>query len=146
RTMPGAPQPLQHPYDASRRMNENDAIDAADVDAELEAGAADDDPQLAMLEPPLDEPSPRGRQRRVVNGDLGRALRMTPAQGPVDALRQAPCVREDQGGAIRGELALELLDESRHEAVAGVAQRFDGELHAASIASLRDRAAPADAD
>ena len=75
--MPRSADALEQSGDAAGGMQEDDAIDAADVDAELKAAARDDDPKPAMLESPFEQAAapPRspndGRRSRSVDRDIG---------------------------------------------------------------------------
>ena len=118
--MPVAADALQEPCHAAEWMDEDHAINGADVDSEFEAGAADDDPQPAVLQAPLDRAPPHRRDCRMVDADGMRALRIAPPQRPGQPLGQVARVREDE----RGPVGLQL----RHQALQRLAEHLGGRV------------------
>ena len=95
------PDALQAGRDRGRRLDLDDEVDGAHVDAELEGRGRDDRRKLAALEPVLDLEPLLPRDRPVVReGDLlaGRFV-----QGPGEPLRQAPAVGEDHRRPVRAD-------------------------------------------
>ena len=62
----GAPDPLQAAAHRARRLDLDDEVDRAHVDAELQRRRGDDGPQFAALEAILDDDALLARQRTVV--------------------------------------------------------------------------------
>ncbi len=68
--MAGAADALQEGRDAAGRADLADEVDAADVDAELQRGGADEGLQVAVLEALLDPQAALAREAAVVAGDV----------------------------------------------------------------------------
>ena len=109
--MPGAPDALQSAGDGLGRLDLQNEIDGAHVDAELEGAGRDEAGQLAGLQKLLDVRALLARERAVVGaGDL-LAGRLRPllvglpgcqlVQPQRDALRRAAVVdKHDRGGVL----------------------------------------------
>ena len=70
---PARPTRCRQRDDAARQADLHRQVGRADVDAQLQARARDDRPELARLERGLDGAPPLGVEGRVVGGDrLGR--------------------------------------------------------------------------
>jgi hypothetical protein len=65
---------LQASRDALRAAEEDDEVDAADIDAELEGGRTDDRLELPFPQPVLDVQPVRFRQAAVVRADEASRL------------------------------------------------------------------------
>ena len=118
---PGAPDALQAGRDARRRLDEDDEVDGAHVDAQLERRRRDERRDAAGLEVLLDlEPLLAG-DRAVVGadqllaGELVQALR--------EPLGQAAAVREDDRAAVRPDELEQARVDRRPDARAHVAER-----------------------
>ncbi len=103
----GAADALQEGRDAARRADLADEVDAADVDAELQGGGADQRLELALLEALLDAQTPVAGEAAVVAGD--RVLAETLAQVVGDAFGEAARVDEDEGRAVGADQPGETL-------------------------------------
>ena len=117
--VPGAAHALQGRRDVARRLELDDQVDRADVDAELERGGGDQRAQLALLEAVLGLQPRAARERAVVRGHpaVGDAI-VEVAREP---LGRAPALREDERGAVRLDQLGDLLERRlpHHVALAG---------------------------
>ena len=68
--MAGAADALDRARNAFRRRHHDDEIDRADVDAELEAGGANDRAQFAILQPVFDFETHAAIERSVMHFNL----------------------------------------------------------------------------
>ncbi len=153
---------LQARGDARRRLDLDDEVDRAHVDAQLERGRRDDGAELAALEPLLDGGALLARERAMVGQDDVLGLRTGPSALDVverggEALGEAAAVHEDEGRAVR---ANELRDARVHarphprsllrarrlragaRRVGEGRDRLDAELEALALARLDDRDRP----
>ena len=97
--MAAAADALQAARDRRRRLDLDDEIDGAHVDAELERRGGDERPQRAGLEQVLDLHALRPGDRSVVRADERFARQLVERAG--QALGQPPAVDEDQRRAMR---------------------------------------------
>src|SRR5579884_3632619 len=100
RLMSAAAQALQQADDCAGWMDQHDRIDAADVDTQLQARAADDDAQFSLFEPSFHQAPAAGSQGRVMDCRLLLPLRMRATESPDEPFRQAARVRENQQRAV----------------------------------------------
>ena len=127
----GAPDPLEAARHRTRRLDLNDEIDRAHVDAELERRGRGDRAEPAGLERLLDLEALVARDRAVVRThELDAWLRVTLRCGELGellrhALGEAPRVDEDDRGAVRED----------HVEEPGIDQR----PHAAAVLGLGTR-------
>ena len=94
----GAADALHGDGDGARGGDLADQVDVADVDAELERGGGDEDPDLAVLQALLGVEAQLARERAVVRGDGFRAEAGGQFEG--ELFDQAAGVDEDQRGAV----------------------------------------------
>jgi hypothetical protein len=80
----GPPQPLQERRNGAGRVHLDDAVEVADVDAEIQRARRHDDAVAGVGEGVLGPPPFRGRQRRVGHerGDIPRAQLLGERLGP----------------------------------------------------------------
>ena len=141
----GAADALQEGRDAAGRADLADEVDAADVDAELQRGGADERLQVARLEALLDAQAAVARQAAVVarDGLFAEAL----AQVVGDALREAPRVDEDERRAVGADQAGEAVVDvgplllGRDGLEVG-RRHFDVEVDVALVAEVDDDSSP----
>jgi hypothetical protein len=108
--VPGAADALQGPGDATRRGQQHDEVDRADVDAELEARARDDGVHLALAERVLDLVAALLGEGAVVGADRAlKAVGVALDQAVHDALGPGAGVREDERGVVLADLLVEGL-------------------------------------
>src|ERR1700730_7148006 len=98
--MAGVPDSLEEANHSTGRMDQHYRVHGANVNPQLQAGAADDDTQAPLFEPAFHSPPPQSGQGRMMDRDLLDPGRITTAQGPDQALGQAAHVGENQRGAI----------------------------------------------
>ena len=140
--VPGAADSLQAARHRLRRLDLDDEIDRAHVDAQLERGGGDQAAQLAALERLLDLGALLARERAVVGA------RQLLLPGLVDAQRQAlgqpAVVDEDDGRAVSAHQLDDLRidrgpDRARLAELAHVGQRHaDGEVELLARAGVDD--------
>src|SRR5262245_58715544 len=94
--MAGAPQALHEPGSAAGRMNEDDVVDAADVDAQFQTRACGNCPEPALLQASFDRPASCRRQRRMMNCNFVKSIGVALGKRPTDALGQGARVGEYQ--------------------------------------------------
>ena len=97
----GAADALHAARDRRRRLDLDDQIDRAHVDAELERRGGDQAAQLAGLQPVLDLDALRPRERAVVRADQRLAGQLVERRR--EPLGDAPAVDEDQRRAVRAD-------------------------------------------
>ncbi len=95
----GAADPLQPARHRRRRLDLDDQIDCAHVDAELERRGRHQPADLAGLQPILDLDALRPRQRAVMRPDEHLAGQLVECRG--QPFRDAAAVDEDQRGPMR---------------------------------------------
>ena len=131
--VPGAADALQPARDGLRRLDLQDEVDGAHVDAELERRGGDEARQLAGLQQLLDDEALLAGERAVVGaGDVdGRALVALVGElvePQREALRRAPVVDEDDRRAVLLDQLEQLrVDRGPDRAAGGLAagQRVD---------------------
>jgi hypothetical protein len=104
----GAADALEQARGALRRAHLDDEVDVAPVDAQIEAGGADEAAQLARGHRRLDLAPRLDRQAAMVDADRQRLLVHRP-QILEDELAQAAGVAEDQARAVRLDLLHHLV-------------------------------------
>ncbi len=125
--VPGAADALQPPRHRLGRLDLDDEVHGAHVDAELERRRRHQAGQRPRLEQVLDDDALLPRQRAVVGaGDLARGLprrlrllRRQVVQPQRDALRRAAVVHEDEGRAVVADQAQQLRVDRRPDAAPG---------------------------
>ena len=117
----GAADALQPGRDARRRLDEDDEVDGAHVDAELERGGRDDRRDPAGLEVLLDLEPLLARDRAVVGADELLAGQLVEALR--EPLGEAPAVREDDRAAVGADELEEARVDRGPDARAQVAER-----------------------
>ena len=95
----GAADALHAARDRRRRLDLDDEIDRAHVDAELQRRGGDQAAELAGLEPVFDLDALRPRERAVVRADQRLAGQLVERGG--QPLGEPPAVDEDERGAVR---------------------------------------------
>ena len=99
--MAGAADALHAAGDGGRRLDLDDQIDGAHVDAELERRGGDDGADLSGLEKVFDFGALRGGERAVMGAGEGLLREVVDEAG--EAFGGAAVVDEDEGGlALRG--------------------------------------------
>ena len=114
--VPGAADALRRRGQRAWRLHEQDLVEGADVDAELERAGGHQRRQFARLQPLFDRASQLARQRPVVRpGDLARRAVV---DQPGDLLRQAAAVGEDERRAGLADALAEVVGDCRPQRVA----------------------------
>ena len=138
--MAGAADALQAAGDAARRLDLDDEVDRAHIDAELERGRGDEAGQLAALQQLLDLLARLPGQRAVVRPSDLALGQLVEAQR--EALGEASVVDEDERGGVRLDQLEQLGVDRRPDGVGtGVATALDvlGERGALGVRSRHVR-------
>src|SRR5262245_58418828 len=136
---------LKQTDDISRRMNENDKIDAADVDAQLQARARDDRAKSATLETALDPPAALGRERGVMHRDLIVPLGIPTTQAPGEALGQRAGVGEQKRAAMSGQFRADQVEQPGKERRPRW-ERLDAQVERGAVGNVSNGAGSIHAD
>ena len=108
--VPRATDALQGAGDSFGRGHHHDRIHGTDIDAEFQAGGADDGAEFAVFEAILGFEPNVSVERGMMGLDEVSQFRQGLFQTDADAFRAGPSVREDEGGAIPGHDLGHVLD------------------------------------
>ena len=139
----GAADALDPRGDRVGGLHEDDLVEEADVDPQLERGRCDDRPQFPVLELALDGLADLPRQGAVMGVREGPLAAVVDQQGQL--LAQAAVVGEQQGRPVAGDDAGELLDQRRPDRfrvrpllVGGGAREADADVVLLGVGRLHD--------
>ncbi len=145
RLVAGAANALQEAHHVAGRVDQDNEVHAADVDAEFQARTAYDGAEPAGLEVALDLAPPRRSQRGVVDRDLLVQVGHGATQSPRQLFGQPARVGKNQGCAVTSHVRLDGRDQFR-EKPSLIRQRLHDHFDFGLVGDGREVATPAVAD